>query len=165
MFFDNGNCKKRPGTYLGRGLLSGVTSGVTCSPASGEFTYANAGHNPPLLLRSRTQEIERLEKGGMALGVLPENQIKERQVTLQGGDCVVFYTDGLTDALSPQGNLYEEKKLLTAVRAAPRDSAQALLEALDRSVHEHISTASPVDDLTLIVLRRAQDEPSALGDC
>jgi GAF domain-containing protein len=131
------------------------------SPASGELIYANAGHNPPLLLQSHTQEIERLEKGGMALGVLPGNRIKERQVILQGGDCVVFYTDGLTDALSPQGDLYGEKKLLAAIRAAPRDSAQALLEALDRAVHEHIGTAPPADDLTLIVLCRAQDEPGS----
>jgi serine phosphatase RsbU (regulator of sigma subunit) len=129
------------------------------SPDTGELAYANAGHNPPVLLRSRTGALEQLARGGMALGVLPAHQAKEQVVTLERGDCVVFYTDGLTEAFSPQGHLYGEAGLRTAIRAAKGTSAKTMLEALDSSVREHIGTASPSDDLTLIVMHREKAAP------
>ncbi len=121
---------------------------------TGELVYANAGHNPPLLLRSRTRELERLTKGGMALGVLGGTQLEERAVSLDPGDCVVFYTDGITEAFSPEGDMYGEGRLQETVLAAAAGSARMILDAIDGSVVAFSGNAPLSDDRTLMVLRR-----------
>jgi serine phosphatase RsbU (regulator of sigma subunit) len=119
-----------------------------------ELAYANAGHYPPLLLRSETGELERFGKGGMALGVLGGVQLEDRVIPLAPGDYVIFYTDGITEAFSPEGDIYGEERLRATVRAAAADSAQAMLEAIDDAVVTFVGEGSPSDDLTLEVLRR-----------
>jgi sigma-B regulation protein RsbU (phosphoserine phosphatase) len=119
-----------------------------------ELAYANAGHYPPLLLRSETGELEQFGKGGMALGVLGGVQFEDRTVPLEPGDYVIFYTDGVTEAFSPEGDIYGEERLRATVRAAAADSAQAMLDAIDDAVVTFVGEGSPSDDLTLEVLRR-----------
>ncbi|MFQ6100379.1 MAG: GAF domain-containing protein [Anaerolineae bacterium] len=121
---------------------------------TGELVYANAGHNPPLLLRSGTGELERLCKGGMALGVLEVVQLEERAVLLETDDCLVLYTDGITEAFSSEGDMYSEERLRATVQAADGHSAQAVLDAIDSSVIAFIGDTPPSDDRTLMVLRR-----------
>jgi sigma-B regulation protein RsbU (phosphoserine phosphatase) len=121
---------------------------------TGELVYANAGHNLPLLLRSRTGELERLGKGGMALGVLEGTRLEERSVSLGPGDDLIFYTDGVTEAFSPQDDIYGEERLRATIQAAAGSSAQALLDGIDDSVSAFVGDTPPSDDLTLMVLRR-----------
>jgi sigma-B regulation protein RsbU (phosphoserine phosphatase) len=123
---------------------------------TGKLAYANAGHNLPLLLRSRTGELERLGKGGMALGVLAGLRMAERIVALEPDDCLIFYTDGITEAFSPEGHMYGEDRLQTTVRSASGSSAQAMLEAIGDSVDAFAGDAAPSDDRTLMVLRRSK---------
>ncbi len=123
---------------------------------TGKLAYANAGHNLPLLLRSRTGELERLGKGGMALGVLAGLRMDERIVALEPEDCLIFYTDGITEAFSPEGDIYGEDRLQTTVRSASGSSAQAMLEAIGDSVVVFAGGATPSDDRTLMVLRRSK---------
>jgi len=127
---------------------------ATLSLETGELAYANAGHNPPLLLRSRTQELERLCKGGMALGVLEGTQLEEHVVSLEPGDYLIFYTDGITEAFSPQEDIYGEERLRMTIQAADGNSAQAMLDAIDHSVIGFAGDTPPSDDRTLMVLRR-----------
>jgi sigma-B regulation protein RsbU (phosphoserine phosphatase) len=122
----------------------------------GKLAYANAGHNLPLLLRSRTGELERLAKGGMALGVLEGLRLDERVVFLEPGDCLVFYTDGITEAISPGEDMYGEDHLQATIRSASGSSAQAVLEAISDSVTAFAGDAAPSDDRTLMVLRRSK---------
>ncbi|MEE8392318.1 MAG: SpoIIE family protein phosphatase, partial [Anaerolineae bacterium] len=121
---------------------------------TGEMAYANAGHNLPLLLRSRTQELEQLKKGGMALGVLEGVRLEERVVSLEPGDSLVFYTDGITEAFSVEDEIYGEERLQAIIQAADASSAQTMLDAIDASVDTFIGGATPSDDRTLMVLRR-----------
>ncbi len=121
---------------------------------TGELAYANAGHNLPLLLRSRTRELERLCKGGMALGVLEGVRLEERVISLEPGDCLIFYTDGITEAFSPEGEIYGEERLRATIQAADDGSAQAMLDAIDGSVIAFAGDTPPSDDRTLMVLRR-----------
>ncbi len=120
---------------------------------TGELAYANAGHNPPLLLRSHTRELERFGTGGMALGVLEGIRLEERSVSLKPGDHLIFYTDGVTEAFSPQNEIYGEERLQATIQAAA-GSAQAMLDAIDDSVVAFVGDTSPSDDLTIMVLRR-----------
>ena len=135
---------------------------------TGELEYANAGHNPPLLLRNRSLSVEQLEKSGMALGVLDGSQMEERQVQLEPGDYLVFYTDGVTEAFSPEGEMYGEERLEATIRGeadwvtdlnteATSGTAGEMLEAIDDSVIVFVGDALPYDDLTLMVLRRLSD--------
>ncbi len=122
---------------------------------TGEMAYANAGHNLPLLLRSRTRELEQLEKGGMALGVLEGVRITERAVSLEPGDSLIFYTDGITEAFSPDNEMYGEERLQAIIHSTAAACAQTTLDSIDDAVDAFIADATPSDDRTLMILRRA----------
>ncbi len=127
---------------------------ATLSLDTGELIYANAGHNLPLLVRARTRQLEQLKKGGMALGVLEGVRSEDRAVRLEPGDHLVFYTDGITEAFSPEGELYGEGRLRTAIQAAGDGDAQGMLNAIEESVIAFAGDVPLSDDRTLMVLRR-----------
>jgi sigma-B regulation protein RsbU (phosphoserine phosphatase) len=127
---------------------------ATLSLDTGELIYANAGHNLPLLVRARTRQLEQFKKGGMALGVLEGVQSEEHVVRLEPGDHLVFYTDGITEAFSPEGELYGEGRLRTAIQSAGDSAAQAMLDAIERSVTAFAGDVPLSDDRTLMVLHR-----------
>lgn len=130
------------------------------SLGSGRLTYANAGHNRPLIFRSRTQRLQRLKKGGMALGVMSGANLEDHSVWMRPGDRVILYTDGVTEAFSARGWAYGEKRLRAVIRSTSAVSAPHTLAAIDTSVLDHVGLAPPSDDLTVIVLRREQREPT-----
>jgi sigma-B regulation protein RsbU (phosphoserine phosphatase) len=121
---------------------------------TGRLIYANAGHPPLLLLRSRPRKLERLDTGGMALGVLQGINLEERVVSLEPGDTLIFYTDGVTEAFSPEDDMYGTGHLQATIRAAGGSSAQAVLDAIGDSVTAFVGDSPPSDDITLMVLRR-----------
>ncbi len=120
---------------------------------TGELTYANAGHNPPLWIHADGQ-VEKLTRTGIALGVTDNREMFERTIRLSAGDCVLFYTDGLTEAFSADHVLFGEARLLDAIRAAESSSANSLLDAVESSVNDFIGSAPLSDDLTMLVVRR-----------
>ena len=124
------------------------------SPDSGQLVYANAGHNPPLLCRADRNTAELLEKGGIALGVIEGDHFQDRDITLQPGDTVIFYTDGITEAMSPTGDLFGEERLLEAIKSQGTCDADMTLNAIEESIVAHRSTAPTSDDITLLVLQR-----------
>ena len=125
---------------------------------SGEMAYANAGHNPPMIYFHGSGEIVRLEKGELALGVLSESQYSGHARLLQPGDCLVLYTDGITEAFSPSDEMFGEKGLQETIRLTMQRSsevtAEELLHGIDESVQIFVGDAPLADDLTLLVLRR-----------
>jgi sigma-B regulation protein RsbU (phosphoserine phosphatase) len=124
---------------------------------TGQLTYANAGHNLPLWLQSNNGyagEIMPLRKGGMALGVLENVPYEEHTITLLPGDCLILYTDGITEAFSATNVAYGIHRLQAAIQDGPHDSAQSLLEAIDSSVVRFIGGAPLSDDRTLMILHR-----------
>jgi len=121
---------------------------------TGELTYANAGHNQPLLLRSGAGKLEQLVKGEMVLGVMAGMRYEEHVVSLEPGDYVLFYTDGVTEAFSPEGEIYGDERLRALIQAAAGNSAQEMLDDIDDSVAAFIGDAAPSDDRTTMVLRR-----------
>lgn len=121
---------------------------------TGAVAYASAGHNPPLLLRPRTGELDFLAKGGMALGVLEGNRFQDQATSLEPGDSLILYTDGVSEAFSPGGDIYGEERLRQSIRAADGASARAVLEAIDRDMAAFVGDGPPSDDVTLVVLHR-----------
>lgn len=97
----------------------------------------------------------------MALGVLEDNCIQGGMACLNSGDYLVMYTDGVTEAFSPQDDIFGEERLYSTILTAiscPGEvnncDAQCLVDAIDQHVSEFIGQASRTDDLTLLVLKR-----------
>jgi len=121
--------------------------------ATGEFTYANAGHNPPLWIRA-DGTLEKLTRTGIALGVVESGLMSQRTIRLAPGESLFLYTDGLTEAFSPEGELFGEERLLESIQAARADAAEALLDAVEARVNAFMGPLPPSDDLTMLVIRR-----------
>jgi serine phosphatase RsbU (regulator of sigma subunit) len=125
--------------------------GLIRSSADGlRFHYSNAGHNPPLLVRDG--RIRHLDSGGLALGMFGGSAYQTEDLDLKPGDQLVFYTDGLTEAMSTAeeefGQRRLEQTLLSSRQPCARDTLQHLLEVVDRFE----TGARQYDDQTLVVL-------------
>ena len=123
-------------------------------PAAYNLCYASAGHCPPLILRAGDCSVEWLRGRGLPLGVLPVVDLEERELTLQSGDIVVFYTDGVTEAMDAGGELFGTERLARAVCDAQHKNADGVKQAVVAAVNSFGGGVEQVDDLTLVVLRR-----------
>ena len=118
----------------------------------GELTYVNAGHNPPYLVREDGR-LEPLDPTGPLVAPFPQATYREGHSHLEPRDLLVFFTDGVTEAVSPRGELYGEERLeslLPTISTEPvRDICQSVLEEVDAFAQGDLS-----DDATILVLRR-----------
>jgi sigma-B regulation protein RsbU (phosphoserine phosphatase) len=112
--------------------------------------YANAGHNPPLLVRANGS-VERLGEGGTVLGVFAEAVYQQTLLTLDPGDRVLFYTDGITEARNPAGEEFGEERLARAASESDATSAEALKDRLLDQLRA-FTGGTFEDDATLIVV-------------
>lgn len=112
----------------------------------------NAGHFPPVILRK--EGIRELAKGAPALGLTPLATYKEQRTTLEVGDVLLVYSDGLTEARNEQGVFFERTRLAALLKNARDYSAEEVGERLLAAVDAFIGDARPSDDLSLIVLKR-----------
>jgi serine phosphatase RsbU (regulator of sigma subunit) len=125
---------------------------------SGEAVVANAGHHPPLILRSGDGHLEQMERGETALGVLTDVDFQEHAVTLGHGDCMILFTDGVTEALSADGVLFGEPRLHEVIRKrCTQDTADGTLSRIVDAVADFVGDQPASDDLTLMVVRRQAD--------
>jgi len=129
---------------------------------TGEVTYASAGHNPPLVRRVETNEVERLDgRHGIALGALEDVILHDARASIGYGDYLVLYTDGVTEAYSTsQDAFFGETRFLEAVRSAPAESARMMLESVMCAIDQFVGDMPPSDDLTLLVLHRVDQGPA-----
>ncbi len=118
---------------------------------SGRLHWANAGHMPPLL-RSAAGSVESIEgSGGLPLGVMPEPSYATASIPLSSGDCVVLYTDGLVEALSPERKMFGLDRLRLAVgRGASQ--ADRVLERAISDCQKHVGDAPQFDDTTVVCI-------------
>ncbi len=116
------------------------------------LTYANAGHNPPVLLRS-DGSVELLEKGSMPIGIAEELDVSEGFAQLGQGDLVLFYTDGVVETENEKGEWFGMEKflgLLTGIRSA---SADDILEAIRLELFSFTGKRPQHDDITMMILK------------
>lgn len=122
-------------------------------PESGELVYANAGHNPPLCLGA-DGNLGRLTRTGMALGVVEGTSMEERRLQLKGGDALLLYTDGLSEAFSSAGDLFGEERIIAALGACAGKSAERILQQIEIDLDKFVGDESQADDLTMLLLKR-----------
>jgi len=120
---------------------------------SGDFTYVNAGHNPPFWVTGNN-EIEKLTRTAVALGVMEQPNMKECTVSLAEGDTLLLYTDGLTEAFSEAGELFGDSRLMDALKAIQTHSADEVLVLVEHRLNEFIESVPLGDDLTMLAVRR-----------
>ncbi len=118
-----------------------------------ELTYANAGHNRPLLIRHTAETIDELEGSGIALGVDDHATYTSQKVTLSLGDVLLLYTDGVTEAINPAGELFGEARLKDVLFAQQNQTAAEIVEAVLGAVTEFSGSQPQEDDITLLVIR------------
>lgn len=118
-----------------------------------EFTFAKAGHNPPLLLRSGG-EIDTLECPGLFLGMFEDGNFGEATVTLRSGDRLLLFTDGVVEAMDSEGVEFKVNRLVDSLKDATRRGfdAHATVGEIFRDVARFTSGIPPHDDFTLLVL-------------
>jgi sigma-B regulation protein RsbU (phosphoserine phosphatase) len=138
-------------THGEAGMFATLFMGVL-DPADGTLTYVNGGHEPPAVIRAGSPPAP-LKATGLAVGAMPDSPYRTASVVLQAGDCLVFYTDGLTDAESEGGERFGKERLFGLV-AAGRTTARGLVDEVVTSLKAHLGKASPADDVTLLILRR-----------
>ena len=124
--------------------------------ATGEVSYCNAGHNPPLLMRP-DGKFRMLESGGPVLGVFPEMPLQEGRFRLQD-EVLLCYTDGATEARNARDQEYGEKRLARALARVRQESPSAICRAMYAGVRDFYSgrraTVRQPDDVTFLVLKR-----------
>ncbi len=125
----------------------------------GTLTFCNGGHNPPFLVDGRG-EVRRLETGGMPMGLFDGLPFAEESVRMEPGDLLVLFSDGVSEALDPDGAEFEDARILESIAGAPTREAAAQLEHLLSSVKTFTAGAPQNDDVTvLVVAYRGRPEP------
>jgi sigma-B regulation protein RsbU (phosphoserine phosphatase) len=126
------------------------------SDGSGYCTYCNAGHNSPILYRSKTNSIELLESTGPLIGPAYNSKFKTSIVKLEKDDFLVIYTDGISEAMNEQGEEYGEERLIENVKKFFNHSAKEITQLLIEDVQKFSARATYSDDKTIVTLKRVE---------
>ena len=121
---------------------------------TGRLIYCNAGHNPTLWLRASTGEFQELTTRGIILGAFPGIELEENRIDIAPGDVIIFYTDGVTEAINPDEQEFRVHRLQEVAAAHAGSTAQQTLEAVVGAVDAFAEDAPPFDDLTMVVVKR-----------
>ncbi|MBZ5511853.1 MAG: PP2C family protein-serine/threonine phosphatase [Acidobacteriia bacterium] len=122
------------------------------NPATGELIYTNAGHNAPLLWRA-SGTLERLDVGGIPLGIQSEYAYECGSSILRHGDMLVIFTDGVVEAVNERGEEYDESRLIPLVERCSAKGAQGLVDSLTFELKLFGGQASQHDDITCMAVR------------
>jgi len=116
------------------------------------FTYSNAGHNPPLLVR-HDGSTECLDRGGLVLGMMSDMPYEQGIVRLQAQDAIIMYTDGVTEAMNAGEEEFGEDRLIETVRRNAGLDAGGLAQEIVRQVNAFASPDPQRDDITLVIIQ------------
>ncbi len=115
------------------------------------LTFVNAGHPPPVILRNG--EVMALEMGGIPIGISPNYTYLEASVTLQSGDLLVLYTDGYTDIVGADEELFEVDRFVDCLAANQHLPPALMIENIDKTIAEFIRDTTLGDDRTIMILK------------
>lgn len=126
-------------------------------PATGRLQYVNAGHLPPLIRRASGafERVSGSTGSGLALGMFDEARYDTNEVTLNPGDLLVLYTDGITEAENPSGRAFDEAGLEAALASANANDPFQIGRAIVTAVEQYAADVRLADDLTALILKRA----------
>ncbi len=120
--------------------------------------FVRAGHDRPILYRAMTRSMELLSPPGRFIGLWPELIIEEAETTLQPGDCLVCYSDGVPDARNAQGDVFGLDRLLAVVGAKGHLSTSELSAAIIESLDNFTGDTPQTDDITVLLVKAIKQE-------
>ena len=136
-------------TFMFATVFCGILDTVT-----GEVEYANAGHNPPLLYRSGSEGFEFLDVDkGFVLGPLQDFKFVSKKITLNRGDTLFLYTDGVTEAMNPKKEFFQEQRLKEVLSRSKGYALADMIQALRTEVSAFVKQEPQSDDITMLVLK------------
>jgi sigma-B regulation protein RsbU (phosphoserine phosphatase) len=119
---------------------------------TGELQFANGGHNPPLIIRSG--DVRMMEStGGIALGVMEDFLYGSKTMALQRGDLIVLYSDGVTEAMNRDQELYSDQRLIELMHTLKDRSVDEVIRGIIESVDTFCQDEPRSDDITLMAIR------------
>ncbi len=127
-------------------------------PARAAATFVNAGHNPPLLYRAATRQVETLREHGIALGVIPNISLHDSEVELAPGDVLLLYTDGVTEAMNEREEEFGAERLASLLADGGHLTASALIDEITHEVEQFTGGGPNSDDLTMVIVKRLAAE-------
>ena len=133
------------------GMFATLFFGVI-NPISGIMAYINAGHEPAFLVNS-TGNVKSLTSTGPAVGTLQDMKFEMEQVQIEPGETLLGYTDGVIEAIGPNGGFFTRERLLNILKESPA-SAEGLVESIRTHLLNHIQNAPPSDDITMLAAQR-----------
>jgi serine phosphatase RsbU (regulator of sigma subunit) len=122
-------------------------------PESGALSFLNAGHNPPLIVHA-AGTVEQLASGGLPLGIKANADYREGRTTLQAGDVLVIYSDGVTEAASPNGEEFGPTRLYEVVSRNVESSAAGIRDRIESALTKFSQGIPAADDITLVIVKR-----------
>ena len=123
-------------------------------PTTGQMVYVNAGHNPPLLYRADQDVLIELTRTGMALGLFDCIDFEQATIQLDPGDTILFYTDGVSEAMDVDHREFGEERLRHVLLNTCQSPAERMAEALEEAITDFAGAASPSDDITYLIVKR-----------
>ena len=130
---------------------------ATLELRTGAVLLANAGHECPLLVPADGGAIRAVGDAGVMLGAFRTLALDDTALTLQPGDLLFLYTDGVTDARNLEGDRFGDDRLLATLEAARAGSAEDVVGAVRDAVDDFQATVEPADDVTIVAVRRTDD--------
>jgi phosphoserine phosphatase RsbU/P len=122
---------------------------------SGRFQWSAGGHAPPLLLRCHANPAQLEGPRGLMVGMFEEAEYEMAEQTLERGDIIVVYTDGVTEAANPADEMFGRKRLISTLKDFHPATASGIVERIITDVGFFTGEAARADDLTLLVVRYA----------
>ena len=126
---------------------------------TGDVRFANAGHNPPLIIDSQGVWYLALKPGFM-LGPLRDAVYETERITLKPGDTLFLYTDGVTEARNPTEEMYGESQLLKALQLAPKEKLLEMIHYISAELTGHVNGAPQSDDITMLAIKMTSNKAS-----
>ncbi len=145
-----------------RGIFVTMLYGIL-DPATGEFTFARAGHNPLIFKPTNDANPRHISSPGLAVGLIGDDRfhahIRTTKIIIPEDGFICLYTDGITEAMNLKRELYGDHRLLGQLREVQNESSTMILSAIDEDVTKFVGRAPQHDDMTLVIIRRAGTFP------
>ena len=133
------------------GLFVTVFFGIL-APENGRMVYTIAGHNPPMLQIFKTKKVLTLDKGGIAIGALPDIHLPQSELVLNDGDCLILYTDGVTEAFNGNDDMYGTRRLKNLLTKSFGKSAHSVVKDLETDLNIFRGNTPLSDDTTILAI-------------
>ena len=121
---------------------------------SHELSYVNSGHNPPYIVRANDNRIEELDQGGVMLGIMEEIDLPKATLSIDKGDILMLFSDGVTEATNPSGELFSEERFERWLLDHNQLSAEEMKDALLKTLRDYADGSPQSDDITFIIVKR-----------